>query len=351
MTEDKGILISNIFYMLAYAFKDMQASGYEYVDKEDFEHIQDLFAEILYRGVSAQLKQGLYREYIERRESMPTLRGKLDINGTIRHKMQNDMLLACEYDVLSENNIFNQIIKTTAVLLFRSADVQSVRRKQLKKILPFFSEISELDPFCIRWDRLKFQRNNKAYRMLIYVCYFVIKGMLVCTKEGKYQFSTFSEKEMSSLYEHFVLEYYKRHFPQYAPNASCISWCLDEENTSDKSFLPGMKTDITLTNRATNKTLIIDTKYYTHMTETVNDKKIIHTANLYQIFAYATNKKLLSGSDVTAMLLYAKVKDEVVPTTDVTHELGVRLKADALDLSVPFEEIKKQLNSFVELLN
>ena len=60
MTEDKGILIRNIYYMLTYAFQELRQNNYEDIAKEDFERIQDLFAEILYRGVSVQLKQGLY---------------------------------------------------------------------------------------------------------------------------------------------------------------------------------------------------------------------------------------------------------------------------------------------------
>ena len=66
MTEDKGILIRNVYYMLAYAFQELKQSHFEDIAKEDFERIQDLFAEILYRGVSAQLKHGLYKEYIEK---------------------------------------------------------------------------------------------------------------------------------------------------------------------------------------------------------------------------------------------------------------------------------------------
>ena len=46
MTEDKGILIKNIYYMLTYAFQVLRQSNYEEVEAEEFEHIQDLFAAI-----------------------------------------------------------------------------------------------------------------------------------------------------------------------------------------------------------------------------------------------------------------------------------------------------------------
>ena len=50
MTTDKGILIRNIYYMLAYAFQELRQNNYAEIDGEDFDEIYDLFAEILARG-------------------------------------------------------------------------------------------------------------------------------------------------------------------------------------------------------------------------------------------------------------------------------------------------------------
>ena len=103
MTNDKGIFIKNIYYMLAYAFQVLRQENYDDVAAEEFDDIQDLFAAILARGVSQQLKQGLHREYITKREDIPLMRGKLDIYGTIRNQIQRKKILSCEYDELSVN--------------------------------------------------------------------------------------------------------------------------------------------------------------------------------------------------------------------------------------------------------
>lgn len=63
MIKDRNIWIRNVYYMLAYAFEELKKNNYEQIAHEEFEHIQDLFAEILYKGVSAQLKRGLHRVY------------------------------------------------------------------------------------------------------------------------------------------------------------------------------------------------------------------------------------------------------------------------------------------------
>ena len=70
--------------MLSYAFQVLKQSNYDEVASEKFDKIQDLFAAILSKGVAQQLKQGLYREYITKNETLSVMRGKLDMPETIR---------------------------------------------------------------------------------------------------------------------------------------------------------------------------------------------------------------------------------------------------------------------------
>lgn len=135
MTKDKGIFIRNIYYMLAYAFQVLRQKNYDDVAAEDFDNIQDLFAAILAKGVSQQIKQGLHREYITKNEDLSVMRGKLDIYGTIKNQIQRKKILSCEYDELSVNNIFNQILKTTITILLRDSGVKKLHKADLKKVI------------------------------------------------------------------------------------------------------------------------------------------------------------------------------------------------------------------------
>ena len=118
MNKDGTIWIRNVYYMLSYAFEELKKNNYEYIAREEFERIQDLFAEILYKGVSAQLKRGLHREYVSKAEDLSMLKGRLDIKGTINNRMRCRNVLRCEYDDLSENNLFNQVLKTSLSRLY-----------------------------------------------------------------------------------------------------------------------------------------------------------------------------------------------------------------------------------------
>lgn len=100
MTKDKNIFILNIYYMLTYAFRELKQNNYEEIAGENFDNIQQLFAEILIKGISCQLKQGILKQYIIRKDSLPTLRGKLDLKVTIQNKLCRKQEIGCEYDEL-----------------------------------------------------------------------------------------------------------------------------------------------------------------------------------------------------------------------------------------------------------
>ena len=345
MTKDKSILIRNIYYMLSYAFTTLNQGGYENVETEEFENLHNLFAAILAKGISRQLKQGLYREYLSRKEDLAVVRGKIDMPGSIKHRLACKRVLTCEYDELSENNLLNQILKTTVMLLLQHAKVDAEHKNDLKKEMLFFSNVDTIDPTMVRWSAIRFQRNNNTYRMLISLCQLILEGMLMTTQDGEYKLASFvDEQRMSRLYEKFILEYYAKECPQVKATASQIPWALDD---GIGTYLPVMQSDITLTQG--NRVLIIDAKYYTHTMQTQYDVHTLHSANLYQIFTYVKNRDTEFGDQphqVSGMLLYAKTDELIQP--DNTYQMsGNQISVKTLDLNQEFSVIAKQLNEIV----
>jgi 5-methylcytosine-specific restriction enzyme subunit McrC len=101
--------------------------------------------------------------------------------GTIQNRIARKRVLTCEYDELSENNLLNQILKTTVMLLLRHTKVDQEYKSDLKKEMLFFSNVDTIDPTTIRWSAIRFQRNNNTYRMLISLCQLILEGMLLTT--------------------------------------------------------------------------------------------------------------------------------------------------------------------------
>lgn len=343
MTSDKGILIKNIYYMLTYAFQVLRQSAYENIEAEDFDNIHDMFAAILGKGVTSQLKQGLYKEYVNKSDNLATMRGKLNLSGTIKNKIQRKQVLTCKFDELSENNLLNQILKTTMLLLIREKNVKEERRVTLKKSLLFFSDVDYIEPHEIRWDRVHYHRNNQNYKMLLNICRLVIDGMLLSTEKGNYKLANFiDDQRMSHLYEKFILEYYRYHHPKFRANPDRIKWNLDDDNNL---WLPDMITDITL--KKSGKTLIIDAKYYGQQMQKNFDVQTYRNANLYQLYTYVKNMDTEHDGSVAGMLLYAKTGEEFQPSNRFRMD-GNEIGIGVLDLSKPFSEISAQLEKIVE---
>ena len=283
--------------MLSYAFQTLKQETYDDVAVESFDEMYNLLAAILAKGIGLQLKQGLYREYISHQEELTVMRGKINMPGTIKNKLLHKQVLTCDFDELSENNMLNQILKTTVMLLLRNGKVKAKYKDGLKKKMLYFSNVDSIEPTEIKWSSIRFQRNNQTYRMLVSICQLIIEGMLITTDAGNYRLASFvDEQRMCRLYEKFILE------------------------------------------------------YYSHTTQVHFDKHTLHSNNLYQIFTYVKNRSYQFGEEdhtVSGMLLYAKTEEEIQPD-NVYQMHGSQISVKTLDLNLPFAEIAAQMDRIVE---
>ena len=322
------IRIQNIYYMLSYAFQVLNEQGYRNIATEDFDNTAELCAAILAHGIGNQIKCGLGKEYISRTEAFSSPRGKIGISESIKSQSLLRKQLVCNYDEFSTNSYMNRIIK-------------SKRKKELRKLLVFFEEVDMINLHTVNWN-IQYNRNNQTYQMLIAICYLVVKGLLQTKSDGTTKAMDFlDEQVIHRLYEKFILEYYRKEFPQISAIASQIPWQLDDD-ISD--MLPVMKTDIMLSYG--ENILIIDAKFYGHSMQIHFDKHTIHSSNIYQIFTYVKNKEAELTNrhhKVSGMLLYAKTDEEFYPHNEY-HMTGNTIEVRTLDLDCNFDSIKLQLN-------
>lgn len=178
--------------------------------------------------------------------------------------------------------------------------------------------------------------------MLISVCYLILKGLLQTTSDGTTKLMDFfDEQRMCRLYEKFILEYYRKEHPEIQSSASQIPWDTDDYYSE---MLPVMQSDIMLKQK--NKTLIIDAKYYSRITQTQYNVNTLHSGNLYQIFTYVKNLDTKSTGGVAGMLLYAKTDELILPDNDYKIA-GNIISVKTLNLGCDFSEIRKQLDNIV----
>lgn len=337
------IPIQNIYYMLSYAFRTLTKQGYREMSTEKFSNTADLMTEILIAGISQQLKRGLGRAYIEQMEDIPVIRGRVNITESVKRQTMINRKLSCVYDDFSVDNSKNRIIKSTALLLL-GADVAKQRKSRLRKLLVYFDKVELIDLRTVDWN-IHYDRNNQTYRMLISICYLVVKGLLQTQADGKTKIMDFlDDQQMYHLYEKFILEYYKKEYPYITTNASKIKWQLDD---GMDYMLPNLLSDITL--EYDNKVLIIDAKYYSHIMQNRYEKETKRSANMFQIFTYVKNKEAElkdKPHEVAGMLLYAQTDNGTQP--DCCYQMsGNMINVKTLNLNCNFEDIRRQLDSII----
>ena len=338
------IPIQNIYYMLSYAFRVLNQQGYKKLATEKFDNTLELMAEILIKGISGQIKRGLEREYILQTEELTSVRGKLEISESIKNNSMIRKKLICAYDDFSVNSTMNRIIKSTVEILLTSY-LSKKRKKELRKLMIYFRDVETINIRYIDWN-FNYNRNNKHYQMLIAISYLIVKGLIQTNKDGTMKMMDFlDDQRMSRLYEKFILEYYKKHYPKLSIRASQIPWSLDD---GVREMLPIMQSDIYIQNE--DSILIIDAKYYGKTTQIQFDKHKIHSNNLYQIFTYVKNCDYQfknQNKTVSGMLLYAKT-DETIHPDNIYQMHGNQISVKTLDLNCSFDKIAEQMDYVVE---
>lgn len=344
------IAIRNIYVMMAYAFRTIRADGVKSVSTESFDHLHDLLAEILVRGLGAQVKRGLHHDYTVHNDSLTTVRGRINVTRTVATRSNLRGKLVCEFDEYDPNTAHNQAVKSVIILLIRHGDVTPTRRKALQRLLQYLDAVAMVDPASIPWNKITYHRANATYRMLLGVCELIVRDLLPTQESGNTKLSSWvSDDTMSTLYERFIREYYAYHFPELVPKALGINWDYDTNSALGVEQLPAMRTDITL--QREDRRLIIDAKYYGKSLQVGRwGKETVYSANLYQLFTYVKNADVSRAGSVSGLLLYASTTSSSKPNLDVILQ-GNRIGAHTLDLNQPWTKLATQLDDMVRWLD
>lgn len=338
------IKIKNIYYMLAYAYRTLASKEICEYETEEFEYIEDLFSLVLANGIYHQIKLGIGRSYIVKKELLSAPKGKIIVSELMKRSIKHSSDIVCCLNDLSVNTILNQILKSTILLLLKSAQVKQKNKKKLKKCLIYFSTVDVIDLNCVNWNNLQYTRNNNSYKLLINICYLISKGKIISESHGNLRIKKFTdEQQLYTLFEHFIYEYLKINYPKLNISRPHIPWNSDDGIID---LLPTMRTDAVISYN--NHALIIDAKFYSSsLTKNARfGNMTINSANLYQIYTYVKNYSAVPKKNVSGLLLYANT-DEKNP--NMTYRLdGNEIKVKSLDLDCEFSLVEEQLHDIVD---
>lgn len=345
MEVNSSIPIRNIYYMLAYAYKSLSFSEFKNISNEKFDNTIDLYSEILLIGLPVLIRGGLLKEYIRVNDRSTIIRGKIDINSSIKQNAIVDKKLIVIYDDFSEDILLNQLLKATLIYLSKNSKIIKEKRRIFFSYIAYFGNVSDIELELRLWKKVQYNRQNIRYQFLVDICRYLYEELLISDDGNEARQSINDEQKLSSLYEKFVFSFYKRE-TEYEVIHPQIPWKV---NNGFIDALPIMQTDIVLKHQ--NRTLIIDTKFYNeNMIKRIEGgvaKQI--SGNLYQIFTYVNNWVPKDNEVVSGMLLYAMTGAEKQPNH--YYEInGNSISIVTLNLNQDFKAIHSDLISFAKII-
>ena len=342
MERNNHIPIRNIYYMLSYAYQTLNLSEYKQIGTEKFENVKELYAEILAIGIPVLIRGGLMKDYVSVEETSNVIKGKIDINSTLKKNTLVNKKIAVVYDEFSPDILLNQIIKATLVYLSRSNKISQKNRRLFFGFLPYFTEVSDVALDLKLWKNVRYNRQNIRYQFIVDVCRYLYEQLLFDESSTSQMMKEIQdEQRLSSLYEKFIYAFFKRETNYYVSRPQ-IQWNVDDEFTE---ALPVMQTDLVL--KQGNKTLIVDTKFYSEnmVARFEGGASKQKSSNLYQIFTYINNWEKESDEIVGGMLLYAKTTALTQPNHTYNIK-GNQISVVSLDLNQDFSGIKEDLIAY-----
>lgn len=331
--------------MLCYAWNILSPEKKSFLDTEIFYNIHELLANILVNACLSLLKRGLKQEYILLNDDLRKVRGRININSTIKKSLLLQKYINCTYDEFLVDNEYNQIIKTILKNLTYNKFLNRATINKINHILRFFTQVSYINLSTALFNKIQFTRNNLHYRQILNICQLIFEGLLVNENKGNVEFETFiKDYKMAKLYEKFVLNFYKRELDEntYDVSSPHINWAIPNNSPiSLISILPQMKTDIVVKNKINNQFLVIDTKFYseTLISGHRSDTKKIHSNHLYQLNTYLDNV-LSDNICKNGLLLYPTINVDVDETVKLQDK---SIKIRTVNLNSNWELIKKEL--------
>lgn len=324
--------LRNLLWMLATA-DDLQGIDFrrldEQVDLREFDQIIEIIADAFAGMVERRLDLGLYRNYVEEEDNLPTVRGRILVaqdvhrNAVLRHRTY------CRYTTYSWDLPENQVIRQVARLL----SGWGLSPRLTGRFVALDHQMDEVSLSRLTTsdiDRFSYNRQSQDYQPIHRYCRFFLNGASLNEDAGAEAFDGFLW-DMNRLFEVFIARQLRSRLPAPYRLASQAPGHLD---TGRRVVI---RPDIVLL-RGGRGVLIGDTKY-----KRLADEEHKH-ADLYQILAYCTSLGVGTG-----VLLYPRHNAEIDRELAIRNS-PIRLRETSIDLHGPIAQVETRLDTLAARL-
>lgn len=255
----------------------------------------------------------------------------------------------------------NQIVKYTLNSLIKNSAIDDGIKKDIKKQIVYFAQIKETPPDKINLQKLKFNKNNFIYKLLISLAAMLYSHTMVNEENGRFSFDDFyREEQMQRVYELFLLNFYALHLDKniYRVHAPKIYWRIDESTFEQWEELfdidikiTDRRTDIVIENKKEKIQFIIDAKYYKDaLVSSYQDEKnkTYRTGHINQIRGYVIDSTF-DGAKYGA-LIYPTVYDHKLEKGKMFPIKDAPIIVKTINLNQDWTRIESDLLNFVKMI-
>ena len=350
----KNIPILNVYYLLCYAWGRVQEQDTRRLAAlRGLSTVQDLLGKVLAGGVSHLFRHGIDRGYVERREDLAGIRGKLAVSETAKRALRARGRAACDFEELSVDIPPNRILRTSLHGLLRVGLDLEVHR-EVRSAYRRLDGVSRIRLKRTTFTRVRLGANRRLYQFLLSVCRLLYESSIVNEKTGRMTFRDFRRDKatMWALFEEFVTGFYEREQDVYSVNPGGrrrIGWAeASAADDANKARIPSMTADVIL--ESSERRIILDTKYYRDALAQGRGHGTgkLHSTNLYQLLAYLRNRQATQsdGAKHDGILLYPKVGE---PLRAKIRLEGYDIQARTVDLFADWNRIHDEMLETVGL--
>jgi len=237
----------------------------------------EIFITMFLEEVSILIKKGIKSDYINKKENLKFLKGKLIISEQIKQNYIHKERFFVEYQDFMKNRNENKLIKTTLKYLYGKSKYNR-NQQRIREFLFVFDEIDLSQNIKSDFKKVNLNRQMREYEKIMDWCKIFLNQKSFSLYKGK-EVSFALLFDMNLLFESYVGNYLKNN-----------GWDVTlQDRKYALAFLDGereflLKPDIVI--KKGGKVIIADTKWK------VLDKDKLHQGisqnDMYQLYAYGT---------------------------------------------------------------
>ncbi|MFN7222730.1 MAG: 5-methylcytosine-specific restriction endonuclease system specificity protein McrC [Paracoccaceae bacterium] len=347
------IPLRNIWVLFLYA-----ADLVEYRDRFDNQveaarDLPDMVARVLTHVVEERLRRNLSRGYRPQAEILSRVRGRIDMLATSTGSLMERGRVACRFEEQTMDTMRNRLVRAALDRLGTRVadDLVAHRCRQLS------GDFSRMGVIGVRPSRAEMAqdqigRNECADRFMVALAGMVFDSLILSEDAGP------TRGAQADPTDHLV----RRLFEKAVGNAlrltlhplgwkvvqgRRLSWPAREMTAGMADILPGMQTDIELTQPAIRRRIVIDTKFTAILTSSNYRDQILKSGYLYQLYTYLRSQERPDDPDALTtegLLLHPQIGGAV---DEAMSMQGHRMRFKTIDLTAPASEFEAGLRGVI----